>query len=95
MEIQPINNQAKILEVKPDLNIKQADFSDLITQPIKQLNANITASEQAVESYVLGEAGSVHDVVIAMEKAKMSLQLAVEVRNKLVDAYQDILRMQI
>jgi flagellar hook-basal body complex protein FliE len=42
-----------------------------------------------------GEDISVHEVMIAAEKAKLSLDLAIQVRNKAIEAYQEIMRMQI
>jgi flagellar hook-basal body complex protein FliE len=43
----------------------------------------------------LGQAPSVHDTMIAMEKADVSLRLTTKVRNKVVEAYQEIMRMQV
>lgn len=46
-------------------------------------------------SLIAGEAEDPHNVLIAAEKADLSLLLAVEVRNKIIDAYNEIMRMQI
>jgi flagellar hook-basal body complex protein FliE len=73
----------------------QMDFSKIAMTSLDSLNNNIVESNQALQDLALGKAESTHEVVIAMEKAKMSLQIAVEVRNKLVEAYQEVLRMQI
>ena len=54
-----------------------------------QANAN-----QAITNMVENN-GEVHDAMIAMQRAEMSLQLTVQIRNKLVQAYQDIMRMPI
>jgi len=43
----------------------------------------------------LGQIDDIHQVTIAMEKATLSLQLAVQVRNRMVEAYQEISRMQV
>ncbi|MBI4265877.1 MAG: flagellar hook-basal body complex protein FliE [Acidobacteria bacterium] len=44
---------------------------------------------------MLDKSGEVHDAMIALQRADMSLQLTVQIRNKLVQAYQDIMRMPI
>jgi len=44
---------------------------------------------------MLDKSGDVHDAMIALQRAEMSLQLTVQIRNKLVSAYQDIMRMPI
>ena len=46
-------------------------------------------------SNMLDKSGEVHDAMIAMQRAEMALQLTVQIRNKLVQAYQDIMRMPI
>jgi flagellar hook-basal body complex protein FliE len=49
----------------------------------------------ATEAFISGEDLNIHEVMLITEEAKMSLQLAVQVRNKLVEAYQEINRMQL
>lgn len=100
MEIQPISGSAinlldKATQSSGIENLKQADFSDFISSSLTTVNQNLLDSTQAIEKLALGKAENTHEVIIAMEKAKMSLQLASEVRNKLVEAYQEILRMQV
>ncbi|MBC9229243.1 flagellar hook-basal body complex protein FliE [bacterium SPL81] len=52
------------------------------------------ATEKAIK-YAAGENIPVHDVMVSMQNAKLSFQFAVQVRNKLVESYQEITRMQI
>jgi flagellar hook-basal body complex protein FliE len=47
------------------------------------------------EKFSLGEISDVHDVMIAAEKAGVSFELVMEIRNKLIDAYQEFMRMQV
>ena len=46
-------------------------------------------------SGMLDKSGDVHDAMIALQRAEMTLQLTVQIRNKLVQAYQDIMRMPV
>ncbi|MBJ8499441.1 flagellar hook-basal body complex protein FliE [Acinetobacter oleivorans] len=62
------------------------------------LNRNDALYQNATDKvmkYAAGENIAVHDVMVAMENAKLSFQFAVQVRNKLVESYQEITRMQI
>lgn len=51
--------------------------------------------EMLGEKFVLGELDNLHDLTIATQKADVAVQTIVEIRNKIVDAYKEIMRMQI
>ncbi|MCE0460996.1 flagellar hook-basal body complex protein FliE [Pseudomonas uvaldensis] len=71
------------------------DFVGLLKSGATQLSAQTGQASELLSAYALGENIAPHDLVMAMEQAKLSLQLAVEVRNRLVDAYQELTRLQI
>jgi flagellar hook-basal body complex protein FliE len=62
-----------------------------LVESVEQTGAN---ANTAVTN-MLDKSGDVHDAMIALQRAEMSLQLTVQIRNKLVNAYQDIMRMPI
>lgn len=100
MEIQAISLEGiELKDVSPmaQASAGQVDkgFSSLLANSANSLNQSLVEANQAIEKLALGKIESTHEVVIAMEQAKMSLQIAVEVRNKLVEAYQEITKMQI
>jgi flagellar hook-basal body complex protein FliE len=70
-------------------------FANLIMDKLNQVNEHIGNSSKIMEQYILTNDVPVHDVMIAMGKAKSELQLMVEVRNKLLEAYQEIVRIQV
>lgn len=70
-------------------------FGNLLGGFISDVNAKQTVADQAVNGMQSGQNVSLHQAVIAMEEANVSFQLMVEVRNKLLDAYQEIMKMQI
>jgi len=72
-----------------------ANFTDLVLNKLQKTSESIETSSNLFEMYLKGDAVSVHEVMIAMGKAKSELQLAVEIRNKILDAYQEITRIQI
>ncbi|NLZ93270.1 MAG: flagellar hook-basal body complex protein FliE [Firmicutes bacterium] len=74
---------------------ERGQFGDFLQQAINDVNQLQKKAEAAAVSLALGEVEDVHQVMIAMEQAKLAMELTVQVRNKMVDAYQEIMRMQI
>jgi len=70
-------------------------FASLLGQMVSDVNAQQQISAQAVSTLQSGQNIPLHQAVIAMEEANISFQLMVEVRNRMLDAYQEIMRMQI
>ncbi len=70
-------------------------FSDFLGQMVQDVNAKQAASSNAVEGVLTGQNVPLHQAMIAMEEASVSFQLMVEVRNKLLESYQELMRMQI
>ena len=69
-------------------------FSEIFSDKLNEVNQlqQIAAEEQV--KVVAGDSESIHQSMIANQKALLSLQLTVEIRNKLLEAYQEIMRMQ-
>jgi len=70
-------------------------FSSMLGQFVNEVNNQQAASTQAVSALQSGQNVPLHHAVIAMEEANVSFQLMVEVRNRLLDSYQEIMRMQV
>lgn len=70
-------------------------FASMLGQMVSDVNAQQKISAQAVSALQSGQNVPLHQAVISMEEANVSFQLMVEVRNRLMDAYQEIMRMQI
>ena len=73
----------------------QDSFSSMLGKFVGEVSAKQTDAASAVANLQGGGNVSLHQTVIAMEEANVSFQLMVEVRNKLMDAYQEVLRMQV
>jgi len=84
-----------IKTVESKVEGKDNSFSSLLKDKLDEVNDKQISADNAMESFVKGEGTDVHEVMLSAEEAKMSLQLAVQVRNKLVEAYQEINRMQL
>jgi flagellar hook-basal body complex protein FliE len=70
-------------------------FASMLGQMVSDVNAKQNISAQAVSALQSGQTVPLHQAVIAMEEANVSFQLMVEVRNRLLESYQEIMRMQI
>ncbi len=70
-------------------------FADIIKSTIEQVNQAQNNGEQAIEQLNTGKAESMHEVMIAVEEADISLKMLVQMRNKALQAYEEVMRMQI
>ncbi len=73
----------------------KAKFADVLRNSLEEVDRLQKKADAAIESLATGGAASVHDTMIAMEQADVSFRLMMQVRNKIVEAYQEVLRMQV
>ena len=69
-------------------------FGDTLGGLLASVDSSAASANGAVANMLQGT-GDVHEAMIALQKAEMTLELTVQVRNKLVQAYQDVMRMPI
>lgn len=74
---------------------KGEGFGDIFKQALNEVNTLQQNSDQLTTKLVTGEVNDVSEVMIAAQKANLSLQLTIQVRNKVVEAYQEVMRMQV
>lgn len=70
-------------------------FLDTLKEKLNEVNDQQIQANNLTDKLVKGDNVDVHQVMLSTEEAKMSLELAVQVRNKLLDAYQEINKMQL
>lgn len=92
--LNPIQNQSEIIN-KTSKTEETKGFGDFLKESLDKVNDKLINSGEMTQKAVLGEVDNVHDVLVAAEEAKLSLELTVQIRNKIVEAYQEINRMQI
>lgn len=95
MKIDQVSLQGLPQLQKTNLDSKSVDFSEVLKNALDKVNDSQINAENATQQLITGEATDIHQVMLATEEAKLSLELAVQIRNKLVDAYQEIMRMQL
>ncbi len=77
-----------------EANEGEGNFGSVLTSAINQVEQLHGSAEQQVTGLLKGDRSDVHNVMIAVEKADIAFQLMMQVRNKIVSAYQEVSRMQ-
>ena len=72
-----------------------AGFAELFTRGIDDVNQQLVASQADLRDLALGGSQNLHEVMIRLEQTRIAFQLMVQVRNRLLESYQDVMRMQI
>jgi flagellar hook-basal body complex protein FliE len=70
-------------------------FAGVMQRELSHMNASVSTAESAMRDLAAGKPVELHDVMISLERARISVQTFVQVRNKLVESYQDLMRMQL
>ena len=100
-----IGDNIQIGNVGGELNpIKKSDvqktgesnvpFKDMLKGLVDQVDSLQKEADHSIEGLVTGETKNVHDVVMKLEEAGVAFELMMQVRTKLLDAYQQVMRMQ-
>ena len=90
-----IPSVSRPLSTPPADKASGASFGSLVEQFVGDVNAKQLQMDQAVQDLAVGKTENVHDVVLAVAQADLSFRLILEIRNRLTDAYQEIMRMQV
>lgn len=70
-------------------------FSSVLKDAIADINKLQVNADETIAKVQLGNTASIHEAVIALEKADISFRAMMQVRNKIMDAYQEIMRIQV
>ncbi len=70
-------------------------FGNMLTRAVNNVDQTLKESDQNVQDFIAGKTDNVHDVMISMQRAQISFQMMVEIRNKAIETYNEISRMQI
>lgn len=82
--------------IKPLPNQSEGeDFGNMLTDALKEVNSAQNGSRDLQNRLMANQPVDVDDLMITMEKASVAMQLTLQVRNKLMEAYQEISRMQV
>jgi flagellar hook-basal body complex protein FliE len=97
MSIEAISavGMASPVEVAESVTPPRADFNAVVGQGVGAVDEALKVADQQVRILASGQEIAPHDVMISLEEARMHLMLLAEVRNRVVEAYQELSRMQL
>ena len=98
MNITPIAADLGVANIASQSLTTQVGKSDLFEQLLAQIdgmNTQLIAADQSVQQLATGDAENLHQVVLGLEQTRMAFDLMLQVRNKVLDAYQEVMRMQV
>lgn len=70
-------------------------FGQLVTDGLQNLNEQLKASQADLQALALGETQNLHEVMVHLEESRIAFQLMLQTRNRVLDAYQEVMRMQV
>lgn len=87
----------KSVQAKPEISPGEAQskFADSLKAAIEGLNKSQIASDKMTQALARGEVDNLHNVMITAQKASITLETSVQIQRKVIDAYNEIMRMQI
>jgi len=80
--------------VAPSVRADSTAFTGLLEQ-LSSLNTRMQAGDAALQSVALGSGAELHRVLMDLESTRLSFDLMLQVRNKVLDAYQELMRLQV
>ena len=80
--------------ITPASSSGSTEFQNLLTQAVSAVQEKQTAAKTAVNQFLTGETEELHSAALAGQRAELSFELFLQVRNKVVQAYQEVMRMQ-
>lgn len=74
---------------------QKSGFSSVLSQGLDQMNASAAESDKLIEDVVAGRVTDFHEVALRLKESELSFRFSMEVRNKFVDAYREVMRMSV
>jgi flagellar hook-basal body complex protein FliE len=97
--MQDISVSTHMKSLVPDLDKVQTNadsgFIDMLASAIDETNQIQLNADKAVTDLSTGRADNIHEVMLSMEEADISMRMLVQMRNKVVEAYKEIMNMQV
>jgi flagellar hook-basal body complex protein FliE len=96
MMINRINDVATVLPLDGAAKANNAaGFQDVLRDALARVENSRAAADQAVDQFIIGDNQDLHTTVLATQKASLDFEYLLQVRNKVVQSYQEIMRMQL
>lgn len=83
------------LDTKKTDSPESATFADTLSESLDKVNDLQKEADKAIEDFATGKTRNIHETMIAVNKADLAFRLTMQVRNKIVEAYQEVMRTQV
>ncbi len=80
---------------KKGKDVDGPSFADTLAESLDKVNNLQKEADKAIEDFAIGKTRNIHETMIAVNKADLAFRLTMQVRNKIVEAYQEVMRMQV
>jgi flagellar hook-basal body complex protein FliE len=90
-----LDRLAPLLGQPPVQPVPAVSFPDPIASGIEGVNASVLRAEGMIRAFALDDSIPVHQVTFALEQARLQLELAVQIRERLIETYQQLMNMQL
>ena len=80
---------------KTGVNSDGPSFADTLSESLDKVNTMQKQADVAIQDFVAGDTRNIHETMIAVGKADLAFRLTMQVRNKIVEAYQEVMRTQV
>ncbi len=100
-------NTSSFKQIDPDLGLRQSNltsesteakgstFFDALQNSMSEVNQSQLESDSAVKDLIAGKTKNLHETMLQLQKADLSLKTMMQVRNKILEAYKEIMKMQV
>lgn len=106
MNVDAIQNATSVLEApnfsaRETLSVASADsaatsdFGNLVMDGLSEVNRQLMVQQTDLQQLATGNVQNLHEVMIRMEEARLSFDLMMQVRNRVLESYQDVMKMQV
>ena len=89
----PIKNLIGTNDLQPQ--VAKNEFGSMLSEALAKVNDDLIGAEKLSQDFALGKNVELHQVITATEQASLALQLTIQIRTKVIEAYQEITRMQV
>jgi flagellar hook-basal body complex protein FliE len=72
-----------------------SSFTNVLNSAINEVESSRTSAAASVDQFLSGEGGDLHSTILASQRADLEFQMFMQVRNKIVSAYQEVMKMQL
>jgi flagellar hook-basal body complex protein FliE len=81
--------------LEPSSGAAGTSFSDVLSSAINQVEASRASANKSVEQFLSGDGDDLHSTILATQRADLEFQMFMQVRNKVVSAYQEVMKLQL